>query len=57
MSKEIATVRMDETRKIVRSRKRWKDEDEEDLNIRKIKKGRRWSETVGNRGRLYWEPR
>jgi len=30
MPKQIATVRMEETKEIGRPRKRWKDEDEED---------------------------
>jgi len=36
MPKEIVIVKTEETRKSGRPRKRWKDEDEEDLNITRI---------------------
>jgi hypothetical protein len=36
---------------------KWRDEDEDNLNIMGIKKGRQWSETIGNGGRFYWKPR
>jgi hypothetical protein len=57
MPKQIATVKMERTRKSGKPRKRWTDNVEEDLNIRGIKSGRQWPETVGHGGRFYWKPR
>ena len=42
-------------KKIRRPRKLWRIEVEKDLCIMEIKKGRQWSETVGNGGHLEWK--
>jgi len=40
-----------------RPRKRGRDEFEEELSINGIRRGRQWSDIVGNEEILYWKPR
>ena len=47
---------MEGTRKRGRARKRLRDEDEEGLNIMRMKTRRKGPETVRNGGRLYLRP-
>jgi hypothetical protein len=55
MPKQIAAATTEGVRNRRRPRKRWRYEVEQDVNIMGIKDGK-WPETVGNEGRLYWEP-
>jgi hypothetical protein len=54
---QFATDVMEGTREIGRLYKRWWNEEKEDFKRMGIKMGRQLSQTVGNRGRLYWKPR
>jgi hypothetical protein len=42
MTKQTATATMEETKKIEKPRKRWRDEVEEDFKYNGNKKGRQW---------------
>jgi hypothetical protein len=55
MPKHTAAATAEGIRNRRRPRERWRDEVQRDLNIMGIK-DRKWPETFGNEGRLYWEP-